>query len=91
MPQRPAGVPESQKIDFPPVRNGIDYLIKSEVGPRDIKYAVLHSTMLSTTALLPCEIFGRPSWKPIQTSLVSMLASITEGLLHNQSSMLAFI
>lgn len=39
------------QIDFPPVRNGLDYLVsvvshlnenESEVTPRDVKYAVLH-------------------------------------------------
>ncbi|MCE0445380.1 hypothetical protein LT493_11300 [Streptomyces tricolor] len=39
------------QLDFPPIRNGIDYLAsvvehldenQSEVGPRDLKYAVLH-------------------------------------------------
>ncbi|WP_435613463.1 hypothetical protein [Streptomyces sp. bgisy159] len=47
-PGRPSGPPE---LDFPPVRNGIDYLASvvehldenaSDVGPRDLKYAVLH-------------------------------------------------
>ncbi|WP_217547672.1 hypothetical protein [Streptomyces sp. GbtcB6] len=47
-PGRPSGPPQ---LDFPPVRNGIDYLAsvvehldenESDVGPRDLKYAVLH-------------------------------------------------
>ncbi|MGW3983836.1 hypothetical protein [Streptomyces mirabilis] len=47
-PGRPSGPPQ---LDFPPVRNGIDYLAsvvehldenESAVGPRDLKYAVLH-------------------------------------------------
>src|SRR5690242_18279809 len=47
-PGRPSAPPQ---LDFPPVRNGIDYLAsvvehldenKSDVGPRDLKYAVLH-------------------------------------------------
>ncbi|MFJ8948436.1 hypothetical protein ACIRG4_35395 [Streptomyces sp. NPDC102395] len=47
-PERPSGPPQ---LDFPPVRNGIDYLASvvehldesaSDVGPRDLKYAVLH-------------------------------------------------
>ncbi|GHB22808.1 hypothetical protein GCM10010306_014470 [Streptomyces umbrinus] len=47
-PGRPSGPPQ---MDFPPVRNGIDYLASvvehldenaSAVGPRDLKYAVLH-------------------------------------------------
>jgi hypothetical protein len=47
-PERPAGPPQ---LDFPPIRNGIDYLASvvehldenaSDVGPRNLKYAVLH-------------------------------------------------
>jgi hypothetical protein len=47
-PGRPSASPQ---LDFPPVRNGIDYLASvvehldeeaSEVEPRDLKYAVLH-------------------------------------------------
>ncbi|MGW4979789.1 hypothetical protein, partial [Streptomyces mirabilis] len=47
-PGRPSG---PQQLDFPPVRNGIDYLAsvvehldenESAVEPRDLKYAVLH-------------------------------------------------
>ncbi|MFC9261266.1 serine/arginine repetitive matrix protein 1 [Streptomyces hydrogenans] len=47
-PSRPPGPPQ---LDFPPVRNGLDYLAsvvkhldetESEVTPSDVKYAVLH-------------------------------------------------
>ncbi|MFE4631278.1 hypothetical protein [Streptomyces mirabilis] len=48
----PPGRPSApSQLDFPPVRNGIDYLAsvvehldenESAVGPRDLKYAVLH-------------------------------------------------
>ncbi|MFG3369648.1 hypothetical protein ACGF0K_32405 [Streptomyces sp. NPDC048156] len=41
--------PDQNALDFPPVRNGVDYLISvvdhltaDPVGPRHIKYAVLH-------------------------------------------------
>ncbi|GGY71366.1 hypothetical protein GCM10010363_60830 [Streptomyces omiyaensis] len=47
-PPRPSGPPQ---LDFPPVKNGLDYLAsvvkhldetESEVSPSDVKYAVLH-------------------------------------------------
>ncbi|MEV5950362.1 hypothetical protein [Streptomyces sp. NPDC051993] len=49
--EAPAGLPgaDPNALDFPPVRNGIDYLLSvvdhltaDPVGPRHVKYAVLH-------------------------------------------------
>ncbi|WP_109001264.1 hypothetical protein [Streptomyces rishiriensis] len=63
----PAGAPESHQLDFPPVRNGIDYLVsvvdhltRSEVGPREIKYAVLH-LQAATEVLLKARLV-REHW-----------------------------
>ncbi|MCX5426170.1 hypothetical protein [Streptomyces sp. NBC_00078] len=50
-PIAPNGMPAAapHQFDFPPVRNGVDYLVSvvdhltvDDVGPREIKYAVLH-------------------------------------------------
>ena len=53
------------QLDFPPIRNGVDYLVSvvnslhgdSEVGPREVKYAVLH-LQAAAEVLLKARLLG---------------------------------
>ncbi|MFG2789117.1 hypothetical protein [Streptomyces sp. NPDC048419] len=64
---RAAGEVDPHRLDFPPVPNGVDYLVSvvhhltaAEVGPRDIKYAVLH-LQAATEVLLKARLV-REHW-----------------------------
>ncbi|MCE3034379.1 hypothetical protein [Streptomyces sp. CMSTAAHL-2] len=56
-------MPEEQQIHFPPVENGMDYLISvlehldGEPSPRSLKYAVLH-LQAATEVLLKARLIA---------------------------------
>ncbi len=59
--------PRQHELHFPPLRNGADYLVsvvdhltKNDVGPRDLKYAVLH--LQAAVEVLLKERLRREHW-----------------------------